>query len=107
MREFDCQGLELDYVGLCWGDDLTLEEEGTAWAYRCLVGKKWRRIQDAIRRQYLLNKYRVLMTRAREGLVIGIPDGDPTDPTRLPGPLDRTARFLRDAGVIDLESDHA
>jgi hypothetical protein len=105
MTEFECQGLELDYVGLCWGDDLTLEADGSSWAFQRLRGKKWLRIKGAILKQYLLNKYRVLMTRAREGLVIWVPPGDSTDPTRKPEPLDRTAAFLREAGVIDLESD--
>src|SRR5439155_11304843 len=103
----ECQGLELDYAGLCWGDDLTLGEDGLSWACQRLVGKNWRKIQNSVRRQYLLNKYRVLMTRAREGLIIWVPRGDPTDPTRLPEPLDRTAGFLRDAGVIDLEPNQA
>ncbi len=99
MTEFECQGLELDYVGLCWGNDLTIADDCKSWNTSQLRGAKWRAIRDPIRRQYHLNKYRVLLTRAREGLIIWIPEGDPLDPTRLPAPLDRTAEFLRDAGV--------
>ena len=105
MTEFECQGLELDYVGLCWGDDFTLAEDNSSWEHLSLFGKNWRTIRDPIKQRYLRNSYRVLMTRAREGLVIWVPQGDPLDPTRPPEPLDRTADFLRDAGVIDLEDE--
>jgi DUF2075 family protein len=103
MTEFECQGLELDYVGLCWSDDFTLSVDNSSWACQRLVGAKWRTVRDA-RRQYLLNKYRVLMTRAREGMVIWIPRGDAQDPTRPPANLDRTHAFLRNSGLLDLES---
>jgi Uncharacterized conserved protein (DUF2075) len=101
MTEFECQGLELDYVGLCWGDDFTVAENGRDWKCQRLYRARWTKVRDA-RRRYLLNKYRVLMTRAREGMVIWIPQGDSLDPTRPPGPLDRTYSFLRNAGVTEL-----
>ncbi len=105
MTEFECQGLELDYVGLCWGDDFTIAEDKSSWTGLSLFGKKWRTIRDPVKQQYHRNSYRVLMTRAREGLVIWVPRGDPLDLTRPPEPLDRTAAFLRETGVIDLESN--
>lgn len=104
MTEFESQGLELDYVGLCWGDDLTVEASAGDWVYKQLRGKKWRNIPDPTKRSFLLNKYRVLMTRAREGLVIWVPPGDPMDATRPVEPLDRTAEFLRRAGAMDLDA---
>lgn len=107
LREFECQGLELDYVGLCWGDDLTIAEDRGSWSLRRLRAKEWLVVRDPVKRRYLLNKYRVLMTRAREGLIIWIPPGDPADATRLPLPLERTAEFLRAAGVVDLDWEDA
>jgi hypothetical protein len=104
MTEFECQGLELDYVGLCWGDDLTVLENRTEWNCAKPWGSKWRNIDGHNDRQYLLNKYRVLMTRAREGMVIWVPFGDDQDPTRPTAPLNRTYEFLRDAGVPEVAS---
>jgi Uncharacterized conserved protein (DUF2075) len=92
-------GLELDYVGLCWGDDLTVTSTEQQWAMRDFKGATWRDIRSAIKQQYLLNKYRVLLSRAREGLIIWVPPGDPDDPTRESARLDRTAAFLERAGL--------
>ncbi|WP_083423155.1 DUF2075 domain-containing protein [Stigmatella aurantiaca] len=103
MTEFKCQGLELDYVGLCWGDDLTVQESRLAWDMRTFKGNGWRRVNRETAQQYLLNKYRVLLTRAREGLVVWVPPGSADDPTREPGRLDRTAAFLERCGVPLLE----
>jgi DUF2075 family protein len=99
MTEFECQGLELDYVGLCWGDDLTLAPEGREWAMRVFKGATWRAVQSPVKQQYLLNKYRVLLSRAREGMIIWVPPGEPGDPTREPARLDRTAAFLEQSGL--------
>jgi hypothetical protein len=99
MTEFECQGLELDYVGLCWGDDLTVAPDGCHWAMRAFKGATWRNIRSEVRQRYLLNKYRVLLSRAREGMIIWVPAGDPDDPTREPARLDRTTEFLECAGL--------
>ena len=99
MTEFECQGLELDYVGLCWGDDLTVAPEGGRWDMRAFKGATWRGVRAPVRQQYLLNKYRVLLSRAREGMIISVPPGDPDDPTREPARLDPTAAFLQEAGL--------
>lgn len=104
MTEFECQGLELDYAGLCWGDDLTLHGNPGRWHFSRLMGRHWRTIRDDGRARYLANKYRVLLTRAREGLVIWVPRGDAADSTRRPGPLNDTAEFLLAAGAVALES---
>lgn len=103
MREFECQGLELDYVGLCWGDDLTIRATDAEWSMREFRGAAWRNVTEARKREYLVNKYRVLMTRAREGLVIWVPRGDTRDPTRDPKRLDRTAEYLLDCGLTEVD----
>ena len=71
--EFDVQGLELDWTCVAWDADLRMF--GQEWKYKSFVGSKWRDINDSINKQYLKNAYRVLLTRARQGMVIFIPQG--------------------------------
>jgi hypothetical protein len=97
--EFECQGLELDWVGVCWGGDFAFDSATGGWAYRSYSGKRWGQVAKAIDRQYLLNTYRVLLTRAREGLVIWVPAGDQEDETRLPSFFDETAEYLTRCGI--------
>jgi len=98
--QFACQGLELDYVGLCWGGDFVFDD---GWLVRRFVGTKWQRPagQDAI--DFRRNSYRVLLTRSRYDTVIWVPSGDATDATREPHLFDATVAFLRacGAGVLD------
>jgi hypothetical protein len=101
--EFECQGLELDWVGVCWGDDFCIDPASRQWSCRTFRGNKWPDIKNPVSRQYLVNKYRVLLTRAREGIVIWVPQGDLMDSTRDPRPLDETAAFLHGAGIPMLE----
>jgi hypothetical protein len=98
--EFDCQGLELDWAGICWGGDFVAKPATGAWECLQFKGTKWQRVNDALKRQYIANKYRVLLTRARRGMVIWIPSGPAAanDATFL----DATARRLMDAGVQPL-----
>ena len=103
--EFECQGLELDWVGLCWGLDLTPSEDGDAWAFRRFWGPRWQNVQQKAGRAFTLNRYRVLLTRARKGLVIWVPKGDVNDLTRDPARCDRVYDALRRAGVPELYSD--
>lgn len=103
--QFECQGLELDWVGLCWGSDFCIDPKAGDWMVRHFVGNRWQRVGRAEARANLANTYRVLLTRAREGLVLWIPPGSPSDPTLDPEPLNATADFFRKAGVTDL--DHA
>lgn len=100
--EFECQGLELDWVGVCWGGDLTPKRDGSEWDYRKFRGAVWQNCRSEIEQSYIRNRYRVLLTRARAGMVIWVPPGSPTDPTREPARFDRVSRFLQDAGVPDL-----
>ena len=104
--EFECQGLELDWVGLCWGLDLAPSETDKVWDYRKFRGDSWQNVLQKAERGFTLNRYRVLLTRARKGLVITVPEGDPNDLTRDPARFDRVYDALRRAGVPELDSDY-
>jgi hypothetical protein len=99
--EFGVQGLELDWVGLCWEADFRRTDAG--WSYHRFAGTTWQRVGGEARRRYLLNKYRVLLTRAREGMVIWIPPGSTEDETRLPSLYDQTAEYLLVCGADTLD----
>ncbi len=101
--EFEIQGLELDWVGLCWGGDLEWVSPLGIWNARRFVGTNWKSIKNALNREYLLNSYRVLLTRARQGMVIWVPRGDEIDPTLNPRCLDATADILLESGLKGLE----
>src|SRR5258708_15180323 len=74
--EFEIQGLELDIVGLCWGGDLTWDKKSSAWRYAKFIGDNWKHIKkEHLRAVMIQNKYRVLMTRSREALLIWVPRG--------------------------------
>jgi hypothetical protein len=95
--EFGIQGLELDWIGVCW--DLDLVPERMNWSVGAFKGTKWQRILDQTRRQYVVNKYRVLLTRAREGLIICVPEGDMNDWTRPRNKYDAIADYLSACGI--------
>ena len=97
--EFECQGLELDWIGRCWGGDFTFDSVGNGWTHRNFTGSRWGNLQHEIDRQYLLNTYRVLLTRARRGMILWIPQGDVADETRLPQSFDLTADYLIRCGL--------
>lgn len=99
--EFEIQGLELDWIGLCWGGDFVWNDE-TKWQLRTLrhgTQSKWCMINNAEKRAYRRNAYRVLLTRARQGMVIFVPTGDAKDPTRQPKEFEDTAEFLIRCGA--------
>ena len=98
-NEYTCQGLELDFACICWGGDLLWCEESGPWTMRRLSGTNWQQVRNQDARRFLMNSYRVLMTRAREGLVIWVPRGDGLDETRAPEPLDATATLLIRCGA--------
>jgi len=103
--EFEIQGLELDWIGLCWGGDLI--REGNEWRTRKFWTPgipKWIHIKNDAQRQYRINAYRVLLTRARQGTVIYVPAGDVNDTTRSPTEMDCTAEYLLRCGVRRLRS---
>jgi DUF2075 family protein len=101
--EFHIQGLELDWVLMSWDADLRFTEEG--WKYRRFRVSGWMNIKNAERRKYLLNAYRVLLTRARQGMVIFIPPGDAGDATRTPSYYDSTYEYLSGLGIQELTSE--
>ncbi len=100
-NEYTCQGLELDFIGVCWGGNLLRDPHHRKWIYRRFNGAKWVIAKDVARRQFIENGYRVLLTRAREGLVIWVPVGEPEDKTRELGLLDATAKYFLSCGVVE------
>jgi hypothetical protein len=99
--EFECQGLELDWVGVCWGGDFTVDGTGV-WQFRNLKGTKWQAVRATTKKEFMVNKYRVLLTRARSGLVVFVPKGDVTDSTNAPSCLDITANYLTTCGALPM-----
>jgi hypothetical protein len=103
--QFACQGLELDYVGLCWGNDLIRDQNDRKWIARNFVGTRWQEHRKEAAIAYQINTYRVLLTRARYATVIWVPEGDAEDDTRDPATFDAIARFLSACGATSLEED--
>ena len=99
--EFDIQGLELDWTCLIWDGDLRYID-GHWDYYEFNGGTRWNRINKEERKLYQLNAYRVLLTRARQGMVICVPEGDPSDPTRQPEIYDCTYNYLKSIGLEEL-----
>lgn len=99
--EFDVQGLELDWVCVTWDADFRFTKTG--WEHWSFVGKRWNKIRKEERKNYLKNAYRVLLTRARQGMVIVVPPGDVGDPTRSPSFYNPTFEFLKSIGFEVVE----
>ena len=98
--EFDIQGLEIDWTCVAW--DANLRHDGKVWCFKEFKGTAWRDINKPEARLYLKNAYRVLLTRARQGMVIFVPEGDANDPTRLPEFYDKTYAYLLALGIAEL-----
>ena len=77
---------------------MTVDVGRTSWVTKRFIGTKWNQARGD-NRKYMLNSYRVLLTRARKGMVIWVPSPDGSDPTLDPIALDRTAAFLSDVGI--------
>ena len=124
--EFDVQGLELDYAAIIWDGDMIYDPDHAVlskkdrkkaeliqgpWTQRSFNGGVWQNIASDMRRMYQLNAYRVLLTRARQGMVICVPEGNPErtidgaylDPTRVPAFYDSTYEYLKGLGIKELE----
>lgn len=99
--EFDVQGLELDWTCLIWDGDLRYNENHWDY-YEFNGGNKWNRINKEERQSYQINAYRVLLTRARQGMIICVPQGNPDDQTRLPGFYNSTFDYLKSIGFTVL-----
>jgi len=98
--EFDIQGLELDWTCVAW--DSNLYRKDGNWEYRKFTGTTWKSINGLDLRLYLKNAYRVLLTRARQGMVILLPEGSEEDPTRRPEEYDETFKYLRSIGIPEI-----
>jgi hypothetical protein len=104
-NEYACQGLEIDHGCVCWGGDFIFDRDENRWQARRLSGNDWHQARTVEEQRYIQNTYRVLLTRAREGLVIWLSTGDALDRTRAPQELDATAQFLVAAGARMLDKD--
>jgi hypothetical protein len=94
--EFSVQGLELDWVCVTWDADFRYSAAG--WQHWKFHGSRWMRINLPHRQVYLKNAYRVLLTRARQGMVIAVPSGDNQDLTRFSSFYDPTFEYLERIG---------
>ena len=100
VTEFDVQGLELDYAIVAWDADFRFE--GNQWSCHSFRGNRWQNINTDDRKLYLKNAYRVLLTRARQGMVIFVPWGNDTDLTRKHQYYDNTYNYFRTIGVTEI-----
>jgi DUF2075 family protein len=98
--EFQVQGLELDWVCVAWDGDLRFDHN--TWKSFSFKGNKWQKINQEERKKYLINAYRVLLTRARQGMVIVIPEGNIEDHTRQPEFYNSTYTYLKSIGIPEL-----
>jgi hypothetical protein len=94
--EFHVQGLELDWSCVTWDGDFRYNDNG--WKHFSFAGNKWQNIKSESRKEYLKNAYRVLLTRARQGMVVVVPNGDLEDPTRKKEYYDETFNYLASIG---------
>ena len=99
--EFDVQGLELDWAGVCW--DADYRHDGLGWQSFKFKGTRWQAVNDRFWRLYLKNAYRVILTRARQGMVVFVPRGDAEDGTRPPEFYDGIFDFWVRCGVPMLD----
>ena len=100
VTEFQVQGLELDWTCVTWDADLRRNESG--WGFWSFCGDRWNRIKKPERQAYLKNAYRVLLTRARQGMVIVVPKGESSDPTRAASYYDSTFQYLQQVGLEEI-----
>ncbi|MBN9488991.1 MAG: DUF2075 domain-containing protein [Alphaproteobacteria bacterium] len=100
--EFDVQGLELDWAAICWDADFRYQDG--KWTHFKFRGTVWQKNNTAEGKLYLKNSYRVLLTRARQGMIIFIPCGSDDDQTRPRAYYDQTFDFLRRCGLPILDT---
>lgn len=107
--EIQVQGLELDFACVLWDADMRCENG--QWTYYKFNGKnKWIPERNVESQKYMLNAYRVLLTRARQGIIICVPFGNSNktpegfneDPTRLPAFYDGTYKYLKSLGIEEI-----
>lgn len=95
--EFEVQGLELDWTCVAW--DANFRRQDGRWLPMAFRGSAWQRVNDEAKQRYVANSYRVLLTRARQGMIIFVPRGDEEDETRTARWYDDTAGFLLECGI--------
>ena len=99
--EFDIQGLEIDYSCIAWGANFHIKNN--RWVHQSFRGTKWMNINQEVSKNYLKNTYRVLMTRARQGMVIFLPNGSNLDHTRPNNFYDETWSYFKEIGLKELQ----
>lgn len=100
--EFDVQGLELDWAGVCWDADFRFKNG--AWQSFDFKGSKWQTVRSLEATKFLKNAYRVILTRARQGMIVFVPAGDVSDTTRPPAYYQDTYDFLKICGINSIKS---
>ena len=101
--EFDVQGLELDWAGVCWDADLRYVDG--AWSHYAFKGTRWQNVNLENRQLYLRNAYRVNLTRARQGMIIFVPQGMEADATHHPSFYDGVFDYLKLCGLVCVIDD--
>ena len=104
--EFKVQGLEIDWAIVCWDADLRRNKKGNNWDHYSFKGTTWNHRNQTEQKRYLVNSYRVLLTRARQGMVIFVPRGVDTkeDSTRDSKFYDGIYNYLLSCGIQELKS---
>ena len=106
LTEFEVQGLEIDWACVVWDADLRLSKNQDGWQhYQLRSGTNWQNIHKPINQEYQINAYRVLLTRARQGMIICIPEGDhsvPPDETRKPEWYNSIYTYLKEIGIKEI-----
>ena len=102
QNQFQIQGLELDYTILCWDADFRYTDG--QWQAHKISGAGWQKQKKDAELEFRKNSYRVLLTRARKGMIIFVPKGDLSlcDETRAPEFYDDIYAFLIKCGCLDL-----
>ena len=100
--EFQVQGLELDWALVAWDADMRYDDSTSSWKQYSFRGTKWMNINDPKIRNYQINAYRVILTRARRGMVIYIPKGNAEDHTRNPKFYNDTYKYFKDLGIREI-----
>ncbi len=106
LTEFEVQGLEIDWSCVVWDADLRLDPDAMQWKhFQLRGGDNWQKIHKKANQVYQINAYRVLLTRARQGMVIVVPEGDhgnPPDKTRKPEYYDGVYSYLLRIGIPEI-----
>ena len=102
--EFKVQGLEIDWAVVCWDADLRRLEDGSGWDYYSFRGSAWNKRRKEEQKRYLVNSYRVLLTRARQGMILFVPKGvdEEEDPTRNYKYYDDIYKYLVSCGIKEI-----